>query len=294
MNPNRHPCIESATTFIARLVCRPLRMLMVTALIGSASATPINSATVGAGGAAFCTSEGGGSSSATMSAKIVCGDNTGSAAATALAIVGHVGATAKTSEGSLCCATNADANASYVDSVIFSGPSTGLIPVSMNLMFEGILNSTNEASAGVKALATIGGVLAGSLVANSSNGIGFSCTSTFAGVICGSQFTLGTIQTAIVMVAPNVPIDVFLSIEALSASSGAGTSSTSEFSNSLDFPIGSDLFNLPAGYTANSATSFIVDNHFMPTTLAVPEPDVAVLFSVGLFALGAVVRRRAM
>lgn len=292
MKHNRNSRIEGASAFIAWLARWPLRVLMVAALIGPASATPINTASAGSIGSDFCSSEGGGSSAGPMSAQIVCGDNTGSGAARAFASVGHVGGTARTTESSLCCNTTADADASYRDSVVFSGPATGLIPVSINLTFAGIVNSTQESSAGVRAQATIGGVLAGSLVAGSHNGIFDICNSTFLGLVCGPRFTLGPIQSATVLVAPNTPIDVFLALEALSSSFGVGTSATAEFSNSLDFAIGSDLFNLPSGYTANSASSFIVDNRFLPPTLAVPEPNVAALFCVGLFALGAMVRRR--
>ena len=287
-------CAAHTSAVNAWLARWPLRVLMLAAFIGPASATPTNTAQASSSGSGFCQSEGGGSSAGPISAKIVCGDNTGSGAAIAFAAVGHVGGTARTTEGSLCCSTGADADASYRDLVVFSGPAAGLIPVSINLAFAGFVNSTQESSAAVRARAAIGGVLAGSLVAGSHNGIFDVCNSTFFGLVCGPQFTLGAIQSAIVLVAPNLPIDIFLELEAGSGSFGVGTSASAEFSNSLDFATGSPLFNLPAGYTANSASSFIFDNRFVPPPSAIPEPNVAALCVLGLIAVGAVTRRRAL
>jgi hypothetical protein len=59
---------------------------------------------------------------------------------------------------------------------------------------------------------------------------------------------------------------------------------------SVEFPIGSDVFNLPPGVTANAPDSFIFNNRYIPAT-AVPGPVVgaglpglswlAVVFSPG-------------
>jgi len=63
-----------------------------------------------------------------------------------------------------------------------------------------------------------------------------------------------------------------------------------DFGNSLDFPIGVALFNLPGGYSSNDADMFIVSNQFMPegaTPGAVPEPGTWWLAGIAI-ALGAV------
>jgi hypothetical protein len=54
--------------------------------------------------------------------------------------------------------------------------------------------------------------------------------------------------------------------------------SLSDFSHTLTFKAGGDVFNLPAGFTANSAESQIVANSF------VPEPDAD--FELAAFAFG--------
>lgn len=66
---------------------------------------------------------------------------------------------------------------------------------------------------------------------------------------------------------------------------GAGSSATADFSHTLEFSSGVDVFNLPAGYTVN-AGDFLVDNRM------VPEPSMVLLQLVGLLGLAITRRRR--
>ena len=69
---------------------------------------------------------------------------------------------------------------------------------------------------------------------------------------------------------------------------------TSLFSDTFGFVVGGPVFDLPAGFTANSPTSFIVDNRFLPpgAVPAVPEPSSMLLLTGGLGLLTMLRRRR--
>ena len=71
----------------------------------------------------------------------------------------------------------------------------------------------------------------------------------------------------------------------------SGGFARSDFSNSVLFPIGSDVFNLPAGVTANAPDPFIVNNLYIPTSVT-PLPATLPLFGTGLGGLGLLGWRR--
>ncbi len=71
-------------------------------------------------------------------------------------------------------------------------------------------------------------------------------------------------------------VEVNFAAAAGSSNAGGGTAS-SDFFDTVHFPTAGPVFDLPEGYTANSVSGNIVDNHWV----GVPEPTSAVL---GLFA----------
>jgi hypothetical protein len=270
------------------------------ALAASAvQAQPTNFVDAGSGGTiAGCRGSNPGTSSTAIAAELVCGDSSGTGASQAFASVGHVGASGNSVAFQGLIPVSFGGRASYTDTVTFSGPGTAPVPVSINLSFGGILNTALQGTAGVVAFAAIDGARAGLLTAVSTNGIaGLTCSTSFAGLICGGivlggESAAGHLRSQTVFVPVGVPVAIFLQIESLTSVNAQGASARSEFSNSLDFELDGNLFNLPDGYTANSPTSFIVDNRFTPLVTAVPEPESVALLAFGLAAIGLVRRRQ--
>jgi hypothetical protein len=64
-----------------------------------------------------------------------------------------------------------------------------------------------------------------------------------------------------------IPLGFQLDVSGIGQNGGSGSA---DLFQSVEFPIGSDVFNLPPGVTANAPDSFIFNNRYIPA--AVPGP----------------------
>jgi hypothetical protein len=278
---------------IRRLISSTLMLSGLAGLAGMATAAPVLSTLAGpTAGASF-----GGCPLVTGIGTAVygpCADQFSRGTAQAIASIGHVGATAHhTAFGGSIPAGHAAAT--YEDQVVFSGPSGGSIPVALNRVLSGqLVSNPDVAQLGIAV--SINHVFVGTFTQMLVNGGTVVCDNNgFIGLSACKDSYSDRIVTSTINVPVGVFVDIGLSIEA-SVGGAAPGSSAVEFLNSLDFVGGSDLFNLPDGYTANSETSFIVDNRFVPDTgggpANVPVPATTPLLMAGLAALAWTRRRR--
>jgi hypothetical protein len=220
-------------------------------------------------------------------------DSAGVGTAKATADAGHVGGSMQAV--SLGGTLTGDTASDYSDAFVFTGPGTS-VNVSLNLGFSGSINADNRGFASIDARTIINGTLVGRLFHDVSLGVTDVCTvSLFSGLPGGTcSDTYNTILTTGSITVPvGSLVFVELLLETTSAASGGGSAHVS-FGNSLDFITGQDLFNLPQGYSVNSASSFVTNNRFLPngTPPSVPEPGSTALFGIALFAMMIGARRR--
>lgn len=78
----------------------------------------------------------------------------------------------------------------------------------------------------------------------------------------------------------------------LFASNEAIASALADFSDTVAFPFSGTAFNLPSGFTLNSAQANIVNNQFGLQVTSVPEPSAFALVAIGLVALLCAPKRR--
>jgi hypothetical protein len=286
---------------------RPLiAAILVTAgawMPGLASATPLLTASAGVSSSnsiGGCDPLGGsGSSGGFISFHVFCSDTFGTASASGEAGIGHAGASAvaATFDPFSGFASEPGASGLYSDTVIFHATdsidfSDG-IAVSLNLRFAGTLTSTLEAGAEVGVLVQINGVTVSTLHDTSNNGLDTSCNSSFlGGEGCATPVTDSNVTSQVIDGVPlDTPVSFLFSVEVSAGSSGAASASA-VYGDSLDLPIGIDVFNLPEGVTANASGSDIVNNRFMLSTTSVPEPSTWATMFLGFAGLGFVAFRR--
>ena len=277
-------------------------------LASSAGATPLLSASSGEGGSGAtelqpCNPTGGvfNSTGAPVASNAVCGPTAfGAGSGSAVASVGTLGAEARGQHFGFGTGIFMESAAAYSDTIVFSGPGDDPVPVRMNLHFAGTLSSTEGGLATVRLRAKINGSFVGAVLVSVTSGVP-GCTigeafapSIFAGFgPCGTVYD-ETLQGSLIAVPQDVPILTELDLEVTAGGSGNGSLATSLFSDTFGFVAGGPVFDLPAAFTANSPTSFIVDNRFLPpgAVPAVPEPSSMLLLTGGLGLLTLLRRRR--
>ena len=285
--------------------------------IGSSQSFAITFSAQGGNNAAVTCSPGDGSGynltgSAPVAGSAVCAftspagtfDSSGSIASGANA--GHVGASANSTTTGSAAGVTLSATATYSDTFIFTSSNPGTTTdVTLNLNVGGTLAVGGPfAVASVNLNASINGIN-GAQVFSLQSGLTSvftdppsppisSCSSSFAGNAgcSGLFFAGGNLLSNLVTVPLGAPVLVQLFLEVNAFAAAPGSSSSVEFGESLDFPIGSALFNLANGVTVNAPDSFVANNIFAPPTSATPLPAALPLFAGGLGVIGLLARRR--
>lgn len=236
--------------------------------------------------------------------EVACTVALGTAAAGASATFGSVGAEARgATVTGLSVPLGIQGSASFADTLTFSKTNASLsdqFPVSLNLAFGGILNAGAGAippSLGVASVVIRVDFITGHVLDISFNSDGDFTLLNFGGFGGTGVIAPGSAGFDSLLTTPTQLLsvgDVFftLGLSATAGSIGINGSGTSDFSNTLEFPTGIDVFNLPPGYTVN-AGDYLVNNRFVdpnapaPPTDQVPAPATFALLGVALAGLGA-------
>lgn len=230
----------------------------------------------------------------------------GSFQASAAASFGGVGAEADASTFRFDAAGNAQASASFLDAVTFtktdpSAPDEFL--VSVNLDFGGILNiggadvDSTAAQYGFRVAGFVGEFRGrGVLTLNRGLEVIPSGLGEGEGIVLPGPDGFGA-----VLRSPSVLLNfsgrtsfqelLALELDVAASSGGPGGSALADFSGTLEFPTGTDVFNLPPGYTVN-AGDYLVNNRFVSGPAAVSLPPTLALLVAGAVALVVARHRR--
>ena len=211
--------------------------------------------------------------------------------------------------GSVLNSTDAAA-AFRLDDVIISGSGSGLLSTSLNMNLSGGLNATtfaqlgmgNGAEANASASVSIGVSVAGTsfrgtqaisslwqVETQSAGG------STFEdGLLAGYTGAPTALVTPDVMVPIGTPFVVVFNLSTVVDTRSSNTilgsrrqaDASADFDSTFSFPLSGPVFNLPDGFTANSASGLIVNNLWLGIAgpSPVPEPSSLLLVFAGLLA----------
>lgn len=204
-----------------------------------------------------------------------------------------------------------------ITGVLLGGPSGGYVTTSYNLQLTGSL-STDGLVAGTAGFANSAALMrfesslygdnvpaiysngavsesfgqsTGGAATRTRENTGFFSTTGFDGDAIVTS-TAGSLPVGVPLtfnVGLNVSAFAYVSMGPTGAGSLAASSGSS-FERTLSFPKEGPVFNLPAGYTANSADGFIVDNRWSPSP--VPVGPTWALLGTGLLSLLPRLRRR--
>jgi hypothetical protein len=178
-----------------------------------------------------------------------------------------------------------------VSDLVFSGPSSA-IPVSLNLLFSGTQNAsgTSGSSYGIfnftldlSGAAQFSGSFSGRADVYSGGGINQE------GLLTGYNGGANSLQSGIWAAPTGIPLTLTITLYTQAyASSGYGATADGDATAALALLNDSPLFNLPSGFSADSASLGLVGNVYSP----VPEPsEYVAIAGLGLLAFGAWHRR---
>ncbi len=121
---------------------------------------------------------------------------------------------------------------------------------------------------------------------------GLSLVSGRIGPIFGVP-TDAILRTQFYRVPLNQLVGYSLGLESRVGLSGTNTFGASLFGNTFEAPVGSDVFLLPSGVTANSGTWLVNNRRVIPGVGGVPEPASWAMMIAGFGLVGGAMRRRA-
>jgi hypothetical protein len=186
----------------------------------------------------------------------------------------------------------------FVD-VVVTGPAGGIVSTVLNLNLDGGQLGGAAADPGGSAFASSSVNVAvginGASVGHGHREVNFGSNTNTVTTIGLDMLAngVGHIVTPAFNVTVGVPFEVYLELDTqasitanLPSVFGMTAEANTDFSDTLSFALTGPVFNLPAGYTANSAAAGIVNNSFV-----VPEPSSLLLAFFGLAAV-VLVRRR--
>jgi hypothetical protein len=230
----------------------------------------------------------------------------GPGSASVSAAGGTIGTSSSTSTPLNASTTNsADAAASFtIDDVIFTNTiGATSFSGSANFLLQGSYSVTNANLSGliVTAISTLqltatvdGGSVNGAYTAEFDAGGNFQLSSSgvLSGLTGGASADVSVEFSVPISGQANTPISVE-AIMSINTVASLGTNGTTDFGSTLSFAPSGPVFDLPAGWTANSVSGNIVDNRFVGVTAPLPEPGTLTIFgSAALSMLGLVARRR--
>ena len=176
----------------------------------------------------------------------------------------------ESAEGAFAEATYSDSSGIFFFTNQTGPPVGGNVPVKLNLNFSVNVNNTDVAAGNVVGFGIVNGQTVATCIA--SNNVNQGCS----------------VDTVMVPISSQISIGLILDAIAFANASGQLTSQAgfADASHTFSFPVGSPVFDLPAGVTFNDPDAFIFNNIYSPpgapAPATVPEPPTLALFGFGL------------
>lgn len=186
--------------------------------------------------------------------------------------------------------------ATYVDTVTFTStnPADTQALVAFNLVLDGLLANAGPSQPRLEGAGYFGGAqFQFVLQRTASTNTSLDGLSLVGGVLnndIGQTFAL--LRTPTVVVPLGTPVEFSLTLKAATFARENGSFGTVDFANTFEAPIGSDVFVLPQGVTANSGTWLVNNRRIDPDAVAVPEPATWALMIGGFGMAGGRLRRQ--